>query len=117
MNLMTNVVRYLDYRILVVSGEIDFSTGPALHAAIFRLLEESTLPLLIDMAAVTFCDSTGLNLAVTARRHAATHGGTLALLCLTEPVAKIFRITHLDQHIPIYKTRLDAVLDLLAKPA
>jgi hypothetical protein len=32
-------------------------------------------------------------------------------------VAKIFRITHLDQYIPIYKTRLDAVLDLLAKPA
>ena len=106
--LEANVVDCLEYRILVLVGEIDLSVGEDLLAQIVGLLTGDDVPLLIDMTGVRFCDSTGLNVAVEAKRHADSHGCSLAFFGLSERVEKLFRITGLDRLISTYPTLREA---------
>ncbi len=103
-----NVVDCLEYRILVLVGEIDVSVGDTLRTQITDLLSDGAAPLLIDMAGVRFCDSTGLNIAVDAKRHADACGCALAFFGLSERVEKLFRVTGLDQYIAHYPTLAEA---------
>ena len=111
-DLRTEVVRYVDHRILILFGEIDMHTGPGLCGQLFELIEDSSLPLIVDLSAVTFCDSTGVNIAVVARKHAAQRGVMFAFVGLHGRVDRVFRITGMDRLIPTYATLPDAAHDL-----
>jgi anti-sigma B factor antagonist len=106
--LKANVVDCLAYRILVLAGEIDLSVGDTLRAQILDLLQVGGVPLLIDMTGVRFCDSTGLNVAVDAKRHADECGCALVFFGLSERVEKVFRVTGLDRLIATYPTLPEA---------
>jgi anti-sigma B factor antagonist len=106
--LEANVVDCLEYRILVLVGEIDLSVGESLLAKIVGLLRSGEVPLLIDMTGVRFCDSTGLNVAVDAKRQADACGCSMVFFGLSERVDKLFRITGLDRLIATYPTLREA---------
>jgi anti-sigma B factor antagonist len=112
--LTTKVVRHLDYRVLMVAGEIDMYTAPRLGEQIFELIDEGTQPLVVDLAGVSFCDSTGLNLAAAARKHAACHGVVFACAGLNARVDRVFRMTGLHKLIPTYATLPEAAFDLIS---
>ena len=56
-------------------GEIDMGSAPLLHAQ----LAEIDGDVLIDLAKVTFLDSSGMAALVTSRKRLIEHGGSLAL--------------------------------------
>ncbi len=112
-DLTTNVVRHLDYRVLVLAGEIDMHTAPGLREQIFELIEEDSQPLVVDLTDVSFCDSTGVNIAVAARKHAARHGIMFAVAGLNGRVDRVFRITGMDRLIPTYATLPEAAFALI----
>jgi anti-anti-sigma factor len=65
---------------LVVAGELDLATAPALHDAVTQLLgagEPSTV--VIDLGEVTFLDSSGLGALLRARADVLAAGGRLVL--------------------------------------
>lgn len=64
------------HRHLAVRGEIDIKTAPDLDAAI---AESSQPTLLLDMAEVTFIDSTGLRVLAVARGRFADEGRELVV--------------------------------------
>ncbi len=111
--LTTTVVRHLDYRVLVLAGEIDMHTAPQLRVEIFELIEERRQPLVVDLTEISFCDSTGVNIAAAARKHAARHGVTFAFVGLNARVDRVFRMTGMDRLIPTYATLPEAAFDLL----
>ena len=113
MELHTDVVVGDAYRVLVLSGEIDAATGPTLRTLTFDLVERSNLPLLVDMTGVTFCDSTGLNIAAAVRRHAQAKNCPVAFFGFNQRVRKVFRVTGMDQFVPTYATLADAAADLV----
>jgi anti-sigma B factor antagonist len=102
--LEASVVDCLDYRILVLAGEIDASVKDELLAQIIDLIDQGRTPLLIDMTGVTFCDSTGLTVAIFARRRAAAAGGRLAFSGLNERVADVFQVTGVDRLVAVHPT-------------
>jgi anti-sigma B factor antagonist len=106
--LEANVVDCLEYRILVLVGEIDISVGEWLSTQIISLLRSGEVPLLIDMTGVRFCDSTGLNVAVDAKRHSDACGCAMVFFGLSERVDKLFRVTGLDRLIATYPTLHEA---------
>jgi anti-sigma B factor antagonist len=112
-DLKSTVVRHLDYRVLVLSGEIDMHTAPALHEQIFDLIEEDRRPLVVDLTGISFCDSAGVNIAAAARKYAVSRDVMLAVVGLHGRVDKIFRMTGMDRLIPIYATLPDAAFDLI----
>lgn len=115
MELQTDVVVTNDYRILALYGEIDAATGPALRTLCIELVDDSALPLLVDMTGVTFCDSTGLNIAAAVRRHASERHRFIAFYGFNQRVRKVFRVTGMDHFIPTYATLDDVTEDLAAE--
>src|SRR5256885_17116482 len=99
-DLTTTVVRHLDYRVLVLAGEIDMHTAPPLRDQVFELIEEDQRPLVVDLTEVSFCDSAGVNIAAAARKHAASHGVMFAVVGPNTKVAKAFGRTGMAQLVP-----------------
>jgi anti-anti-sigma factor len=87
---------------LVVYGEVDVLTSPRLHEALEEVIAEGPSLLLLDLANVTFIDSTGLSALVVAHRHLGGAGGELRLVSVPKAVAQLFAVAGLDARFKIY---------------
>lgn len=82
---------------LRLAGELDLATAPELNAAIDRLAAEGHRELLLDLAELTFCDSTGIAAFVRGDNLAAAAGGWLRLTGATGRVARVLQVTGLAE--------------------
>jgi anti-anti-sigma factor len=80
-----------DDRSITVGGEIDMAGGPALDAAIQKC--EGDGPLVIDLADVSFIDSSGLRSLLEASRRATIRGTVVHLRHVGPEVARLLDIT------------------------
>jgi anti-sigma B factor antagonist len=53
--------------------------------------------LIVDMSAVDFCDSSGLNVFAQTIRKARSRGVALVVVGLRDRVARVFNVTQIDQ--------------------
>jgi anti-sigma B factor antagonist len=85
-----------DHIIVALAGEIDLYTAPRLQAELSSVLT-ATGPamIVVDMSAVDFCDSTGMNVLLAAHRLAAERGGELVLAAPRPALRKILEVTGL----------------------
>lgn len=95
--------------VVVVSGEIDVYTAPMLREKLVSLIAKERYHLVVDMAKVSFLDSTGLGVFVGCMKRLRTHDGSLRLVCLESRIVKVFTITGLTQVFPIYDTLAEAL--------
>lgn len=79
-----------------VRGELDFNTTPVLVGAIAGLPEPGQC-IILDLAKLTFCDSSGLGALIAAHKAAAAGGGRLYLADVTPSVLTAITVTSLDQ--------------------
>jgi anti-sigma B factor antagonist len=59
---------------LSIAGELDLATAPALDREVHGVVSHSPTRLVLDLSAVTFCDSTGVAALFRARDAAVTAG-------------------------------------------
>ncbi|WP_328946199.1 STAS domain-containing protein [Streptomyces sp. NBC_00250] len=79
---------------VVVSGEIDHATAPALYRDLEAALRAHPEGVTLDLAAVTFCDCVGLRAFVAARRGHLNGGRCpLALGPVSPRMSRLFRLT------------------------
>ncbi len=92
-----------DHTVLALAGEIDLYTAPRLQAELTAALA-GTKPaqIVVDMSAVEFCDSTGMNVLLAAHRLASEKGGDLTLAAPRPPVRKILEVTGLQSVFTIH---------------
>jgi anti-sigma B factor antagonist len=88
--------------VLVVYGELDMVSSPRLHEALSEVINAKASAILVDMANVTFIDSSGLGALVVAHRHLAEAGSELRLVAVPERLANIFQITGLSERFRIF---------------
>ena len=82
-------------------GEIDLVTAPLMREVMAEAVE-SRRHLIVDLSAVSFLDSTGLSVLLrTRQRIAATHK-SMSLAGPNGFVARVIRITRIDEAIPVY---------------
>lgn len=88
---------------LYVQGDVDAHTAPQLREAFDRHAAQPADRVWLDLAAVTFIDSSGL--VVLQQMHQATidAGATFKIADLSHPVDRILRLTGLDEVIPTYR--------------
>jgi anti-sigma B factor antagonist len=91
-----------DRQVITVSGEVDLATSPDLDVAIIAALESGVESLVIDLAEVSFMDSSGLGVIVRGLKRCREADKDLDLIISNERVLKVFGITGLDQVIPIH---------------
>ncbi|WP_193783434.1 STAS domain-containing protein [Streptomyces sp. E5N91] len=76
--------------LLRVSGELDIATAPCLETVLAPLTGRACE---LDLAHVTFIDSTGINLLTRHHRHTTAVGGRLRLVAASQAVRRILDIT------------------------
>ncbi|MBM7663129.1 anti-sigma B factor antagonist [Bacillus mesophilus] len=84
-----------------VKGEVDAYTAPQLKDQLVPLAEQKDANLSIDLAGVSYIDSTGLGVFIGVLKTTRKSGGSLQLIGLNERVKRLFMITGLHEIINI----------------
>ena len=85
-----------DHTVVSVAGEIDLYTAPRLQSELTGALSKNPARLIVDMSAVDFCDSTGINVLLAAHRQARERGGELQLAGPGTATRKVLQVTGLE---------------------
>jgi anti-sigma B factor antagonist len=89
--------------VLALAGEIDLYTAPRLQSELTSALSANkSAQIVVDMSAVEFCDSTGMNVLLAAQRVANERGGDLTLAAPRPSVRKILEVTGLESVFTIH---------------
>lgn len=96
--------------VLVVRGEIDASTAPRVELALGAALE-SGKPVVVDLGACGFIDSTGIAMLVHAdhRLRAAGREDGIALCGLTGQVRRLLDVSGVTTAVAVFESRDEAV--------
>jgi len=89
------------YHIVTLTGEIDLESSPQARQILLETVNQS-LKLLIDMATVTYIDSSGIATLVEAFQRAKKKGGQVAFICLNHAVVRVLTLARLDKVFTIH---------------
>jgi anti-sigma B factor antagonist len=94
---------------IAVSGEVDVATAPLLRERLYQAIDRSTGPVVVDLLAVTFIDSTALGVLIGARERSEANGSVLRLVLKEARLMKIFEITGLTELFSMFPSVAEAV--------
>jgi anti-sigma B factor antagonist len=83
--------------VLKVSGEIDIQSSPVLDEQLRLAMDRGDTSLVVDLADVSFLDSTGLSVLVGALQRCRAAGGELRLVAPQANVRRVLEITGLAE--------------------
>ena len=84
------------HAVVTATGELDLYTAPRLQNALAGLLRDQPGHVVVDMSGIDFCDSTGMNVLLSAHKRLKERGGTLELAAPRPAVKRILQVTGLD---------------------
>ncbi len=84
---------------VMLSGELDMSTVEKVEDELRRIEDEVETLLVLDLSRLSFLDSTGLRLMVTADGQARKAGRRLVIVKGPEAVQRVFGIMKLDEKL------------------
>lgn len=93
-----------------LSGELDDHEADTVRTILDREMEKSgATRLVLDLADLTFMDSSGLGVILGRYRKLKAQGGEMAIASVSPTVAKLFEISGIRKIMTIYRKREDAV--------
>lgn len=99
-----------DVTVLDLSGKITIGEGSvALRTAVRRLLEEGKKRVLLNLAQVSYIDSSGIGELVSSYTAANKEAGQLKLLNLTQKIKDLLTITKLYTVFDVYENEAEAL--------
>ncbi|RNL83326.1 STAS domain-containing protein [Halostreptopolyspora alba] len=104
MELKISSQSHADCVTVTVRGEIDLYTAPQLRSEFVHALDDGAHRLIVDMSRVEFCDSTGLNVLLSAMKRSREKGGDLILVAPNSAVTKLLEVTGLDSVFTIHES-------------
>lgn len=102
MELKVSTRSHAGHALVAIAGEIDLYTAPRLQSEFTRLLQDGPNRVVIDMSAVEFCDSTGMNVLLSALKRIKEQGGALDVAAPRPAVRKILQVTGLDSVFTVH---------------
>ncbi|MEU9391946.1 STAS domain-containing protein [Streptomyces sp. NPDC048324] len=85
-----------------INGALDYTTAPELREQLTTLMIRPGQRLVLDLAGMDFCDSSGITALITAHNHAQAAQADLALAAVPANTVRVLRMVGLDQVIPLY---------------
>jgi anti-sigma B factor antagonist len=98
-NFCMNVVAEAEGVCVKLKGELDIAGAPELRDALAQLSEEPGCSILIDVADLTYLDSTGISVLVVAAKRIRSEGGSFAVANVSGAVRRILEITGLVEFL------------------
>jgi anti-sigma B factor antagonist len=106
MDSVTSIEPVGDVHVVTLRGEIDAFTAPSLREDLRHLVEDvGALAVVVDLASVTFLDSSALGALVGVLRRLRERGGRLRIVQPHTAAARIFELTGLDAVLELYPDR------------
>lgn len=90
--------------VVEVAGELDVFTSARLRAVLFEPALCGGPHVVVDLARVTFMDSTSIGVLVAARRWLGSRDAELTMVCSEGPVLKVLGLVGLDKVFRICAT-------------
>ena len=87
--------------ILVLAGEIDLASAPALARQLEDAEQLLADEITLDMGAVGFIDSSGLQVLIAATRRAGRNGHLLRLTNVPAQAQRLFDVTGVQDHLRV----------------
>jgi anti-sigma B factor antagonist len=87
---------------LMVAGDLDYVSADTLRAAAQAVTLRPGQTLTLNLAALTFCDSSGITALIAARNHAQAQSADTALINTPTATVHILRFVGLDQIFRIH---------------
>ena len=86
---------------VVLDGEIDIATAPAIRRFLMAAISSGDVHLAVNMSGVTFIGAAGIGVLVDAANGAREAGGSLSLLAPSLQVRWLLDVLHLDAILPV----------------
>lgn len=86
---------------VVVEGDLDVTTVPAVRLRIDRLVADGCRRIFVNMAEVTHVDSAGMGLILTELRYMRREGGLLSLINVSPQVYQALRRMRILDYMPV----------------
>lgn len=88
--------------IIDLQGEIDLHQSPLLHERLVEVCKSKPKVLVLNLAQVSYMDSSGVGTLVHTYRTVSGYKGRMALAGLRDRVRSVFEISRLDKYFAIY---------------
>lgn len=99
--LAIDAARDFDHYVVRIRGELDMAGCPALELALQQAEWSDADRILVDLEELRFADASGLSVIMNAGRRSADNGDRLRITGGKGQVARILRLTTLDDILPI----------------
>ncbi len=95
--------------ILKIKGDVDLYSSPQVRKEVITLITKINKNLLVDLAEVTYMDSSGVATLVEALQLTKKRGGKLKLFSLGSTVKDVFELSRLDKVFDICDNQQQAL--------
>lgn len=95
--------------VLAVDGELGVHTSDTLRGSVIAVAEQGHRHVVLDLAQVPFCDSSGLNALIVIYRHVNAAGGSLTVAAAPPRLMRLLQLTGIHRMIPTHPTVEHAV--------
>ncbi len=92
-----------------VSGDVDLYSSPKLREAIIEAVESKLSPVVVNLAKVTYIDSSGIATLVEGFQLSKEYDGKFRLAEISERVAEVLHLARLDKVFDIRATEAEAL--------
>ena len=111
MSVTINVREAGNVTIVEVAGRVTLgAAGPSIQDTVRELVDSLHTNIIIDLGGITYLDSSGLGQLVASAAAAASRGGAIKLLNLTERIYDLMLLTKLCTVFAIYADEATAVM-------
>src|ERR1700736_4506211 len=86
-------------------GELDIATSAQLDERLESIIDESSENLIVDLSALGFMASMGLQVLLRVRRRLGRQERKLALVCPPGPILRLLVVTNLDSAFSVHPDR------------
>lgn len=98
--------------IVELSGRLVMADAPEARQQLKTIIEAGHGKLILDLAGVSFMDSSGLSVLISAYKSIRAKGGDMVLLGLTPTVQSLIELTRLQQVFEIFTEKAAAIARL-----
>lgn len=95
--------------VVALTGELDIGTADAFVGHLDEMTAQEAPRVCVDLCALRFMDSTGLQAIIRARNAALGARGKFAIACASGPPRRVLELTGMADVIAIAETRDEAV--------
>ena len=101
--------RASDTVVVSLRGQLDIDTCATLDELLTDLHARDVVRIVVDLADVTFCDSTGLSALVVGYHRAAHAGGYLRLAGPTPFLLRVLGVVGIRDTVPVFRSTAAAI--------